>query len=334
MRRFTSTTMKCALLGCMFVSLLLAVACGQRQETETSQRRIAVVPKGTAHVFWQTVHAGAKTAGQEMDATILWQGTQDETQRERQIAIVEDFIIDQVDGIVLAPQDADALVPAINKVDRAGIPLVLFDSGANTDKYVSFVATDNYQGGVRAAEKMGDLLPGGGTVIVIAVNPGSESTTQREQGFEDTIKKDYPQIEIVDKQYGYSDREQSRAVTEDLLTKYPDVDGVFGPNESSTFGALLALRAQGYAGKKKFVGFDSSAELNKALENKEIHALVLQDPFKMGYQAVKAVIDHLNGKDVPKRIDTGVRIVTPENMNTAEFKELLEPDLSILKEER
>ena len=277
--RFDIPQRRCLLL-LFVVSILFTAGCGQQEETsDTSGLRIAVVPKGTAHVFWQTVHAGAKTAGQEMGAEILWQGTQDETQRERQIAIIEDFIIDQVDGIVLAPQDADALVPAINKVDRAGIPLVIFDSGANTDKYVSFVATDNYKGGVRAAEKMGELLPDGGTVIIIAVNPGSESTTQREQGFEDTIQEKFPAIEILDKQYGYSDREQSRAVTEDLLTKYPEVHAVFGPNESSTFGALLALRAQGYAGKRKFVGFDSSAELNTALENREIHALVLQDPF-------------------------------------------------------
>lgn len=315
------------------VCFVLGGGCGGRPESETAKRRIAVIPKGTAHVFWQTVHAGAETAGRDRGVEILWQGPQTETQRDLQINIVQDFVTAQVDGIVLAPQDANALVPIIDRVASSGIPLVIFDSGANTENYISFVATDNYQGGVQAALKMGELLPDGGEVIIIAVEPGSHSTTQREKGFEDTIREKFPNIKIIDKQYGYSDRERSRAVTEDLLTKYPDVDGIFGPNESSTFGALLALRALGYAGKKAFVGFDSSPELNEALRKGEIDALVLQDPFKMGYMAVDLLVDHLDGKDVPKRYDTGVRVITPENMDQPENIDLLKPDLSILQEQ-
>ncbi|HOE13168.1 MAG TPA: substrate-binding domain-containing protein [bacterium] len=321
------------IVGSMAAVFVLGWGCGRAPESGSGKRQIAVVPKGTAHEFWQTVHAGAKTAGQELGVEILWQGPQTETQYERQVNIVQDFITAQVDGIVLAPQDADALVPVIEQVDAAGIPLVLFDSGANTDKYASFVATDNYKGGQEAARTMASLLPNGGRVIIILVAPGSASTTEREKGFEDTIKQEFPNIQIVDKQYGYSDREKSRAVTEDLLTKYPDVEGVYGPNESSTFGALLALRAQGYAGKKAFIGFDSSPDLNDALRKGEINALVLQNPFKMGYEAVKAVVDHLDGKEVPKRIDTGVKVITTATMDEPENAKLLSPDLSILKGE-
>ncbi|MFH1737714.1 MAG: substrate-binding domain-containing protein [bacterium] len=316
----------------MVLAGFLVGGCGGGPEGDSGRRRIAVVPKGTAHEFWQTVHAGAETAGRELGVDILWQGPQTETQRDRQINIVQDFVTAQVDGIVLAPQDADALVPVINQVAANGIPLVIFDSDANTDKYESFVATDNYKGGQEAARMMASLLPNGGRVIIIAVEPGSGSTTNREQGFEDTIASEFPTIQVIDKQYGKSDRERSRAVTEDLLTKYPDVDGIFGPNESSTFGALLALRTQGYVGKKAFVGFDSSPDLNEALRKGEINALVLQNPFKMGYEAVKAIVDHLDGKAVSKRIDTGVQVVTPENMDDPEMAKLLRPDLSILEE--
>lgn len=321
-------------------SVLFIGGCGQ-SSTETAsspepkkdgERVIAVVPKGTAHVFWQSVHAGAKTAAKELGVTVSWNGPQTETQKEMQISIVEDFIIQKVDGIVLAPQDANAMVGVVEKAARQGIPTAIFDSGIETEKYLSFVATDNYKGGVAAAHELAKRLNNKGTVIIIRVDPGSASTNQREKGFEDTLKESYPDIEVVGAQYGYSDREKSRAVTEDLLSANPDVDAIFGPNESSTFGALLALQARGLTGKKVFVGFDSSDELVKAMEEGEIHALVLQDPFKMGYESVKAIVEHLNGNNVERRIDTGVYVVTKDNMNEPANKLLLTPDLSILAE--
>jgi ribose transport system substrate-binding protein len=241
--------------------------------------------------------------------------------------------VKRVDGIVLAPQDQNALVPVVENVALAKIPLVIFDSGINTDKYLSFVATNNYRGGVEAAKEMGRLLKGKGNVIIVKVDPGSDSTNNREKGFEETIKKDFPEIKIVGSQYGYSDREKSRAATEDLLAANPNVDGIFGPNESSTFGALLALQARKLAGKKAFVGFDSSTELVDALSKREINALILQNPFRMGYEGVKAIVDHLQGHEPPKQIDTGVYVITSDNMNEPENKKLLTPDLSILKGE-
>ena len=322
----------------LVVSLLvLCVAalagCGPSGPVGKKRPQIAVIPKGTAHVFWQSVHAGAKTAGKDLDVDIIWQGPQQETLKDQQISIVEDFIVKRVDGMVLAPQDQNALVPVVENVALAKIPLVIFDSGINTDKYLSFVATNNYRGGVEAAKEMGRLLKGKGNVIIVKVDPGSDSTNNREKGFEETIKKDFPEIKIVGSQYGYSDREKSRAATEDLLAANPNVDGIFGPNESSTFGALLALQARKLAGKKAFVGFDSSTELVDALAKREINALILQNPFKMGYEGVKAIVDHLQGHEPPKQIDTGVYVITSDNMNEPENKKLLTPDLSILKGE-
>ncbi|HOL94275.1 MAG TPA: substrate-binding domain-containing protein [bacterium] len=293
---------------------------------------IAVIPKGTSHLFWQSVHAGALTAAKELGVEINWNGPPTETMKEQQISIVHDFIVKQVDGIVLAPQDQEALVGVVEDANNAGIPVVIFDSGINTGNYVSFVATDNYKGGVAAAEKMGELLQGQGSLIITKVDPGSNSTLERERGFEETLKQKFPGIRIVDAQFGYSDRERSRAVTEDMLAKHPDVQAIFGPNESSTSGALLALQAIDQAGKKFFVGFDSAPQLIDALRKKEIHALVLQNPFKMGYESVKAIVSHLQGQDVPKRIDTGVYLITPDNMDEPENQKLLSPDLSILQE--
>ena len=315
------------------VVLLVAglLGCGPSGPVGKKKPQIAVIPKGTAHVFWQSVHAGAKTAGRDLNVDILWQGPQQETLKDQQISIVQDFIVKHVDGIVLAPQDQNALVPVAENVALAKIPLVIFDSGINTDKYISFVATDNYRGGVEAAKEMGRLLKGKGNVIIVRVDPGSDSTNNREKGFEDTIKKDFPDIKIVGAQYGYSDREKSRAATEDLLAAHPDVDGIFGPNESSTFGALLALQARKLAVKKAFVGFDSSTELVEALARREINALVLQNPFKMGYEGVKAIVEQLENRPPAKRIDTGVYVITSDNMNEPENKKLLTPDLSILR---
>ncbi len=327
--------------GILFFALcgtLLLTGCGQStepvtQEPEDQKPVIAVIPKGTAHIFWQAVHAGAVTAGKEFGAEIQWQGPQTETMKEQQVSIVSDFLVKQVDGMVLAPQDQDALVPVAERVAQQNIPLVIFDSGINTDQYLSFVATDNYQGGVLAAKHMGKLLEGKGTVIITKVDPGSDSTIKREQGFEETLAKEFPDVKIVGSAYGYSDREKSRAATDDLLVANPDVDGLFGPNESSTFGVLLALQARDLVGKKTFVGFDSSDELVEALGKGYIDVLILQNPFKMGYEGVKAIIRHLNGEEVPRRIDTGVYAVTPENMDEPEYKQLLSPDLSILQEE-
>ena len=303
------------------------------KETEAEAKyTIGVIPKGTAHVFWLSIHAGARTAGKEFGAEIIWNGPQTETMKNQQIEIVQDFIVKKVDGIVLAPQDENALAQVVESVAQARIPCVIIDSGINTDQYVSFVATDNYLGGVTAAKEMARLLNNKGTVIVTKVDPGSASTNAREKGFEDTLRKDFPDVKIIDSQYGYSDRDKSRSATEDMLTVHPDVNAIFGPNESSTHGALMALRGLNLAGKKIFVGFDSSKDLVEALEKKEINALILQNPFNMGYEGVKTIVDHLEGKEVSKRIDTGVYLVTPDNMNQPEMQKLLSPDLSILQE--
>jgi ribose transport system substrate-binding protein len=292
------------------------------------RRKIAVIPKGTTHEFWKSVHAGANKAGQELGVEIIWKGPVREDDRDEQIKVVENFIASHVDAIVLAPLDDTALVPAAEEASREGIPVVIIDSDLKWDKRVSFVATDNYQGGVAAATRLGDLLGAKGKVIVLRYQEGSASTMNREAGFLDTLHAKFPAVELVSSnQYGGATTESAYKTAENLLVKWKQVDGVFCPNESTTFGMLRALEDAKRAGQVKFVGFDSSQKLVDALSKGELDGLVLQSPFRMGELGVHTAIDKLDHKPVQPRIDTGVKLATRENMGEPAIKQLLSPEL-------
>jgi len=289
----------------------------------SGKRRIAVIPKGTSHIFWQSIRAGAEKAGKEANAEIIWIGPERESAREKQIQIIDDFIVQKVAGVVLAPIDNKALVPSVERLYARGIPCVIIDSAVDTDKYVSFVVTDNYKGGVIAAGRMGEILNGKGKIIVIKCMPGSASTMERENGFINTIEKEFPEIKIVDSKYGMDTVETALQATEDLLTRNAELDGLFACNESTSVGALRALQSQGRAGRIKMVGFDAGQLLIEGLKAGLIDSLVVQNPYKMGYEGVKTLIDSLDGKQVPRRIDTGVALITNENIQTPEIEALL-----------
>jgi ribose transport system substrate-binding protein len=307
--------------------LLLALVWALPACSRSHQKTIAVVPKGQAHVFWQTVHAGARAAGEKYGVSILWNGPASEIEISRQINIVEDFVNRHVDGLVVAPADEKALVPVIESAARRGIPVAIFDSGAQTESYVSFVATDNYFGGVTAARRMGEILNKVGSVAIVGVMPGSASTTQREDGFKDTIAKEFSNIKIVAFQYGMSDRAKSLAVTEDILTAHPSLNGIFAPNESSSIGAVQAVKMRGLGAKVKIVGFDSSTSLLSDLQEGVIDSLVVQNPFAMGYESVRALCEKMAGKTPQRRFDTGVALVTRENLSDRKIQELVNPKL-------
>jgi len=288
-----------------------------------NKRVIAVIPKGVAHFFWQSVHAGAEAAAKESNVEVVWKGPAQETDYSGQINIVEDAINRRVDGIVLAPTHRDSLVPVVERAQRDGIPVAIFDSGIGTDKYVSYVATDNRQGGAQAAERLASKLGGKGRVAILGVKAGSVSTDEREQGFQETIKQKYPGIEIVAFQYGESDRARSLDRAADILTAHPDLDAFFASNESSTVGAVQAIKQKGLAGKVVLVGFDSSPNLVEDLKAGAIDSLVLQNPYKMGYEAVKAMVAKLDGQSPPRQVDTGVKLLTKDNLETPEMQQLL-----------
>ena len=294
-----------------------------RKGSSHDERRIAVIPKGTSSVFWESVRAGAKKAGKELGYEISWNGPELESDRERQIQIVEDFIALKVAGVVLAPNGSNALVPKVEEMFAKNIPCVIIDSEINTDKYVSFAATNNYQGGVIAARRMGKILDGKGKVIVVKFMPGSGSTTNRENGFIDTIEKEFTGIEIVDTKYGMATVETALQAAEDLLTKHAELDGLYACNAGTSVGSAQALQSQGRTKDIKMVGFDAEETLIDKLRSGVIDSLVVQDPYKMGYIGVKTLVDKIKGKEVPKLIDTGVELITVERLEEPKIKALL-----------
>jgi ribose transport system substrate-binding protein len=324
------------------VFLALALGCAQNAPEEQSSSasessqpdklKIAVIPKGTTHEFWKSIHAGAIKAGREVGAEIIWKGPQKEDDREQQIQVVQGFITSDVDGIVVAPLDSVALVKPIRDAMGAGIPVVIIDSGMDAEPgtdYVSFVATDNYQGGSMGAQRLGELMGGQGKLIILRYQEGSASTDQRERGFLDTMAKEFPNIEILShNQYAGPTTETGMQAAQRLLSQFPDIQGYYAVNESSTFGSLRALEVDGRAGKVFFVGFDSSEKLVEGMKEGKINGLTLQNPFKMGYLGVKTLVEHIQGKPVEQRIDTGVVMVTPDNMDNPEIQQVLLPDLS------
>lgn len=291
--------------------------------------RIAVIPKGTTHQFYKSVHAGAVNAAKELgNVDVFWKGPLHENDRDGQISVVQDFVTKGVDGICLAPLDSQALIEYVVEATEEGIPVVVFDSGIDDESHiVSYIASDNYNGGVLAARHMGKLLDGKGNVIVLRYAPGSDSTTQREDGFAETLKKEFPDIVILTStEYSGTTSELALDKATQLFAKYKDqVDGIFAACEPNATGVLGALRESELVGKVKFVCFDPSSELIACLEKGTVHGIVLQDPVAMGYQSVVIIVKHLRGKSVQKRIGTGEYVAIPENMNTPDIQRLLRP---------
>jgi ribose transport system substrate-binding protein len=295
--------------------------------------QIAVIPKGTTHSFWNTIHAGAIKAERELqaqgvDAHIVWKGPLREDDREQQIQVVEGFTSQGISAIVLAPLDAKALVRPVEEASRAGIPVVIFDSALESKAITSFVATDNLKGGRLAGEHMGKILNGKGKVLMLRYQEGSASTEAREQGFLEALKA-FPGITVISSdQHAGPTRDSAKAVSESLLNRYADLQGIFCVNESSAAGMLLALQDLNRAGKVAFLGFDTHPVFVEAIAKGEMAGFVLQNPFEMGYLAVKTAVQHLQGQKVPPLIDTGVQIVTPENVKTPEMQAHLNPPVA------
>jgi ribose transport system substrate-binding protein len=286
-----------------------------------------VIPKGTAHVFWQSVHAGAAAAGQEFHAEILWDGPPNETDYSRQLEIFDSMLNRHVNGVVVAAADKTILNASLDRAARENVPVVVFDSAVDSDNYVTFVATNNLEAGQMGARKLGQLLNGKGSVAMIENAPGSASTMDRERGFKDALAKEFPGIQIVAEQYSMSDRAKGMAATENILTAHPNLDGLFASSEPSSVGAAQALKSRGLAGKVRFVAFDSSEGLVEDLSGGTIDALVAQDPFKIGFEAVRAVAEKLDGKTPSKKMDLSARVITKAELDQPEIKQLLHPDL-------
>jgi ribose transport system substrate-binding protein len=287
---------------------------------------IAVVPKGTLHLFWKTIEAGARAAGVDLGVEILWKGPLKENDRAAQIALVEQLVTQNVSGIVLAPLDDTALLRPVRAASQRGVPVLIFDTGLKGTPgrdFISLVATDNYAGGKLAAQRLTDVLGGTGTVGLLRYQVGSGSTTDREEGFLDGIRE-VPGFRVsLENQYGGVTVGETLQKSEEILDILREMQGIFCPTEPTTYGVMVALRKHSLAGNLKLIGFDSSEELIRGLESGEIDALVLQDPWRMAYLAVQTMVRHLRGESVPLRIDTQVRIITKPDLDDPEIKLLL-----------
>jgi ribose transport system substrate-binding protein len=319
------------LLACALM-LIGAIGCSKSDSSSSSSNsgggklRIAVIPKGTTHVFWKTVEAGAKKAGDELGVEVIWKGPLKEDDRAEEIKVVEQFTSEGVNGIVLAPLDREALASPVQAAMEKKIPVVIFDSalaGEPGKDFVSFVATNNRKGGQMAGEQLVKLLGGKGKVVLLRYAVGSASTEEREAGFLEVIKKNPDITMLVDNRYGNATVASAQDESMKMIDKLKEADGVFCPNESTTLGMLNALRANNLTGKIKFVGFDATPALVEALKNNECQALIAQDPGRMGYLGVKTCVAAIKGEKVEPVVDTGVKLVTQESLNDPEMKKFL-----------
>lgn len=306
------------------VALALALVGGCKKQG-AGKATIAVIPKGTTHEFWRSVDAGAEQAGKDLGVDIVWRGPVKEDDREAQIKTVEQAVSNGVSGIVLAPLDSRGLLDAVQTANAQKIPVVIIDSaldGQVGKDFVSFVATDNEKGGAMAAAELARLLGDKGKVYLLRYAEGSASTLAREKGFMEEIARHHIDVISTD-DYAGATTESAQQKVMSRLSAVKEADGIFASNESATAGMLAALRSTGLAGKAKFVGFDASPALIDAMKNKEINALIAQDPYRIGYEGVKAMVDHLHGQAVPERVDTGVHLITPDTLNAPEIQKIL-----------
>ncbi|MGL4399534.1 MAG: ABC transporter substrate-binding protein [Luteolibacter sp.] len=318
-----------AILALTFSALL--VSCNK--STKSDQLSIAVIPKGTTHIYWKSVEAGANKAAAEFNVKVTFIGPQREDDRSQQIDLVTNQAL-QNDAIVLAPLDAVALRDATKTVTDKGKPVVIIDSSLadSTSFITSYVATDNREGGRIAARRLSELLEGKGKVAVLRYMQGSASTEHREEGFLEEIKKS-PGIEVVSsEQFSGATASQAQDVATNLLTRLASADGLsiqglFCSNQTNTYGMLQALRGKNLGGKVKFIGFDCDATFIDALKKGEMDSTILQDPVNMGYLGVKTAVAKLKGEKVEPLIDTGATLVTAANMADPKVAELIKSQL-------
>lgn len=322
-------TRKFSALPMLLLTASILVSAAQADEAKKPARpTVAVIPKGTTHEFWKTVHAGAMKAGQEEGADIVWQGPAKEDDRKGQIEVVQNFTSRGIDAMVLAPLDETALARPVEAAAKRGMAVVIIDSDLKSKAFSSFVATDNYAAGRLAAKHMAEILAPGGKVLVMRYLEGSASNSNRENGFLDGLKELAPKVEVVSSnQYAGVTAESALKTAQNLLNKFADVQGIFTPNAPTTFGMLRALQIAGRAGKARLIGFDATEPLLTALKSGEVAGLVVQDPFRMGYLGVKTALAAKRGEKVAPRVDTGARLIVAGDLEDKVVQELLHPDL-------
>lgn len=285
---------------------------------------IAVVPKSVGLFYWGTVDAGAQAAGKYFHVRIVWKGTSSETDVTGQRNMLQDFISAHVSGIAFAATDAHGLVSIASSATKAGIPVVNIDSGLSP-QIPPLVASDNVVAGAKAADILAALIGDKGQVALLPFVPSAATSIQRQRGFETELKK-YPGIKLVAVQYDQSDIETALSITNNILTAHPALKGIFDANEPGVDGTVSALAGRGIPpGKVKVVGFDNATDEVNDLRDGYVSALIVQNPFRIGYQGVAEVVSLLEHHKVPHNVDTGVIVATKANMNRPAIHQRLFP---------
>lgn len=286
--------------------------------------KVLVIPKNTRYDFWKTVGAGAKKAGQDLDLNLMFRGPYEEDSQDTQIALIHNGIRQRVDAIVLAPTHQAKLIPAVKKAVEQGIKVVVIDSAMDGNYHSTFIASDNYRAGQKAAEYMRDRVNGPGELLMLRFVQGNLSTDNREKGFFDAIAA-APDLKIVKDPYVGVSLGSAYRVILPLLGKFPNITGVFAPCESATMATIQALRQNHLEGKITAIGFDFNEDIQKGLMDRVLHGTIVQQPYKMGYLGVKTADEILHGRSVSPRIYLETILVTRENLNAPEIRKILYP---------
>jgi len=285
---------------------------------------IALVSKGFQHQFWQAVKKGAEQKAEELGVEITFEGPAAETEIAQQLEMLTTAIDKNPDAIAYAALDPEACVAPLEQAKSKEIPVVYFDAPCNGDVGLSLSATDSKVAGALAAEHMAELIGGEGEVGIVGHSQINSTGVERRDGFVEKIEADYPDIEIVDIQYGDGDHLKSADIAKAMIAAHPDLKGIYGTNEGSAIGVVNAVGELGLEkGKLTIIGFDSGAAQIEAIKNGTMAGAITQDPIGIGEQVVQAAFDAANGDDVEEFYDTGSYWYDAENMEDEDIAAVL-----------
>ncbi|MBU3811838.1 MAG: ABC transporter substrate-binding protein [Candidatus Niameybacter stercoravium] len=294
----------------------------EKKEGET-EIVIPVVSKGFQHQFWQAVKMGAEQAAEELGVSITFEGPETEDQIDKQLEMLQAALAKNPQAVCLAALDSKAATPYLEQADAAGIPVIGFDSGVDSPIVKTTCATDNYVAAAAAAHKMAELIGGEGKVGLVVHGQTSQSAKDRRDGFMDTMKNKYPNITVLEPQYGDGDHAKSTEAAKAIITANPDVKGIYGANEGSAAGVINAVKELNQVGKITVVGFDSGKIMIDAINSGVAAGSITQDPVGIGYKAVEAAYKAYKGEENPEFIDTGFKWFDKTNIDTPEIQAVI-----------
>jgi ribose transport system substrate-binding protein len=314
----------------LFFAAIVLAACGDDDASNSNGEGgegdgtyIAIVSKGFQHQFWQAVKQGADQAAEEFGVEITFEGPESESQVDKQIEMLQAALDKKPDAIGFAALDSQAAAPLLEQAKADNIPVIAFDSGVDSDIPLTTASTDNYAAAALAAEKMAELIGGKGKVALVVHDQTSVTGVERRDGFVDTIEEKYPDIEIVDIQYGGGDHLKSTDLAKAIMQAHPDLAGIYGSNEGSAIGVINAVKEMGKEGELVVIGFDSGKAQIDAIKDGTMAGAITQNPIGIGYETVKAAVEALEGKELPETIDTGFYWYDKNNIDDEDIRAVL-----------